>query len=128
MLIGPPVVLTYFEVRQIYLDGRPHPKDVNPTWTGHSIGDWEGDTLVIDTLGFNGQAWYAGGLSSTESLHVVERYRRPDLGHLELEMTIEDPAVLQKPWRQKRTAHLVSGENIEEYVCAENNKDVQHLR
>jgi hypothetical protein len=95
-------------VRQIFLDGRSHPKDINPTWTGNSIGHWEGDTLVIDTVGFNAQAWYAGGLSSTESLHVVERYRRPDLGHLELEMTIEDPAVLQKPWRQMRTAHLVS--------------------
>ena len=83
---------------------------------------------MIDTVGFNRQAWYAGGLSSTESLHVVERYRRPDLGHLELEMTVEDPAVLQKRWRQKRTAHLVSGENVEEYVCAENNKNIQHLR
>ena len=95
---------------------------------GHSIGAWEGDTLVIDTVGFNGQAWYAGGLSSTESLHVVERYPAAGPRASELEMTVEDPAVLQKRWRQKRTAHLVSGENVEEYVCAENNKDIQHLR
>jgi hypothetical protein len=128
MLIGPPVVSTYFEVRQIFMDGRPHPKDVNPTWMGNSIGHWEDDTLVIDTVGFNGLAWYSGGLTSTESLHVVERYRRPDLGHLELEITVEDPAVLEKPWRQKRNAHLVPDEDIEEYVCAENNKDVEHLR
>ena len=128
MLIGPPVVSTYFEVRQIFLDGRPHPRDVNPTWLGHSVGRWEGDTLVVDTVGFNGLAWYAGGLSSTESLHVIERYRRPDLGHLKLQITVEDPAVLVKPWTQKRTAHLVPSEDIEEYVCSENNKDVEHLK
>lgn len=128
MLIGPPVVSTYFEVRQIFLDGRSHPRRVNPTWLGHSIGHWEGDTLVIDTVGFNGLAWYSGGLSSTESLHVIERYRRPDLGHLDLEITVDDPAVLEKPWSQKRTAHLVPDEDIEEYVCAENNKDVEHLK
>lgn len=128
MLIGPPIVSTYFEVRQIFLDGRSHPRHVNPTWLGNSIGRWEGDTLVIDTVGFNGSSWYSGGLSSSESLHVIERYRRPDLGHLELEITVEDPAVLRKPWSQRRTAHLVPGEDIEEYVCEENNKDVEHLR
>ena len=128
MLIGPPVVSTYFEVRQIFLDGRMHPRDVNPTWMGHSAGHWEGDTLVIDTVGFNALAWYGGGLSSTESLHVTERYWRPDMGHLELEITVDDPAVLEKPWIQKRTSHLVPDEDIEEYVCAENNKDVEHLK
>lgn len=128
MLIGPPVVTTYSEVRQIFLDGRSHPNDVPPTWMGHSVGHWESDTLVIDTVGFNGLAWYSGGLSSSESLHVVERYRRPDLGHLELEITVEDPAVLQRPWSQKRFAHLVPEEDIEEYVCVENNQDVEHLK
>lgn len=128
MLIGPPIVSTYFEVRQIFLDARPHPKDGNSTWMGHSAGHWEGDSLVIDTTGFNDQAWYAFGLSSTGSLHVIERYRRPDLGHLELEMTVDDPAVLRKPWKQQRTSHLVPGEEIEEYVCPENNKDVEHLK
>jgi len=128
MLIGPPVASTYFEVRQIFLDGRPHPQDVNPTWMGHSIGRWEGETLVIDTVGFNRFAWYSGGLSSTESLHVIERYRRPDLGHLELEITVDDPAVLEKPRIQKRASHLVPDEDVEEYVCAENNKDVEHMK
>ncbi|HXP85025.1 MAG TPA: carboxypeptidase-like regulatory domain-containing protein [Bryobacteraceae bacterium] len=113
--------------RQIFLDGRPHPKNPDPNWLGHSIGHWEGDTLVVDTVGFNGLAWYGGGLPSTENLHVVERYTRTDLGHLELEITIEDPAVLRTPWTQKRKADLDPHEDVEEYVCTENNKDVEHM-
>jgi hypothetical protein len=115
--------------RQIFLDGRNHPKDLNPTWLGHSVGHWEGDTLVVDTVGFNGLAWYGGGggIPSTELLHVVERYHRTDLGHMEVEVTLEDPPVLRKPWVQKRVLNLDPKEDLEEYICTENEKDVEHL-
>jgi hypothetical protein len=113
--------------RQIFLDGRDHPKEINPTWQGHSVGRWEGSTLVVDTVGFNGLAWYPDGLPSTEMLHITEHYHRTDLGHLETDITIEDPPVLRKPWTQKRIYNLDPKEDIEEYVCTENEKDVQHM-
>ena len=114
--------------RQIYLDGRPHPKDPNPSWQGHSIGRWEGDTLVIDRIGFNDRAWLdRDGHPHTDKLHVVERYRRPDVGHLESEVTVEDPGVLAKPWTMKRVAELAPAEEIYEFVCTENNLDVPHM-
>jgi len=107
--------------RQVFLDGRPHPKDPDPTWQGHSIGKWEGDTLVIDTIGFNNRAWLPNALPSTETLHVIERYRRPDLAHLEIEVILEDSATLTKPWRQQMVWTLAPGEEILESVCNENN-------
>jgi hypothetical protein len=114
--------------RQIYLDGRPHPKDPNPVWQGHSTGRWEGDTLVIDRVGFNDRAWLdRDGHPHTDKLHIVERYRRPDLGHLEDEITVEDPGVLAKPWTMKRVAELAPSEEIYEFVCTENNVDVPHM-
>jgi hypothetical protein len=114
--------------RQIYLDGRPHPKDPNPAWQGHSIGRWEGDTLVIDRVGFNDRAWLdRDGHPHTDKLHVVERYRRPDLGHFEAEVTVEDPGVLAKPWTIKRVAELAPAEEIYEFICTENNVDVAHM-
>jgi hypothetical protein len=114
--------------RQVFLDGRGHPKDPNPTWMGHSIGRWEGDTLVIDTVGFNDRSWVdTAGHPHTEQLHVIERYRRPDLGHLEIEFTILDPEVYVKPWTFKRAADLDAGDEVGEYVCNENEKDVLHM-
>jgi hypothetical protein len=116
--------------RQVFLDGRSHPKDLDPTWIGHSIGRWEGDTLVIDTVGFNDKSWLstvANPYPHTEMLHVVERYRRPNLGHLELEMTMEDPATFKKPWTVKREANLDPTDEIMEYICNENEKDLKHL-
>jgi hypothetical protein len=113
--------------RQIFLDGRGHPKDPNPTWIGDSVGHWEGDTLVVDTVGFNGLIWpNTDGLPATEMLHITERFHRTDLGHLETETTFEDPPVLRKPWTQKRVLNLDPKEDVEEDVC-ENNKDLQHL-
>lgn len=114
--------------RTVYLDGRPHPKDPNPNWMGHSIGHWEGDTLVVDTVGFNDLSWLLNaGHPHTEMLHVVERLRRPDLGHLEIEFTIEDPGAYAKPWIIKRVADLAPGYEIGEYVCSEGEKDAAHL-
>ena len=114
--------------RTVYLDGRPHPKDPNPTWMGHSIGHWEGDTLVIDTVGFNDRTWLdAQGHPHTEKMHVIERLRRPDLGHLEIEFTIDDPGAYAKPWIIKRVADLDPNDEIGEYVCTEGERDVVHM-
>ncbi|MEP7310339.1 MAG: carboxypeptidase-like regulatory domain-containing protein [Acidobacteriota bacterium] len=112
--------------RKVYLDGRVHPKNLNPSWMGHSIGRWQGDTLVIDTVGFNDKSWI--GLSPhTERLHVIERYRRPDKGHLEIIVTIEDPGAYLKPWTQRSTWDFAPEEDVLEYICTENNKAAQHL-
>ena len=114
--------------RQIYLDGRPHPKNEDPTWYGHSVGHWEGDTLVIDRVGFNAIGWLDGdGHHNTEALHVVERMRRPDYGHLEVSMTFEDPAVLKAPWTVTRLSILAPEEDVKEYACNENNVDPPHM-
>ena len=113
---------------QIYLDGRPHPRDPNPAWYGHSIGRWDGDTLVVDRVGFDSRVWLdQDSHPHTDKLHVIERYQRPDLGHLEIEITVEDPGVLARPWTMKRAAELAPGEQIYEFICPENNRDVQHL-
>lgn len=107
--------------RQVFLDGRPHPADVNPTWMGHSIGKWEGDTLVIDSAGFHDRSWLPNGVPHTERLHVIERYRRSDLGHLEVDVTFEDPGTFMKPWQMRMVWELVPGEELLEYFC-ENNR------
>jgi len=113
--------------RQVFLDGRGHPKDPNPSWMGHSIGRWEGDVLVIDTVGFNDRSWLdPQGHPHTEKMRVTERLRRPDLGHLEIEFTIDDPGAYKKPWTIKRIADLDPGDEVGEYVC-ENNKDPEHI-
>ena len=114
--------------RTVYLDGRHHPKDPNPNWMGHSIGHWERDTLVIDTVGFNDRTWLdTAGHPHTEKLHVTERLRRPDVGHLEIEFTIDDPGAYVKPWTIKRIADLDPGDEIGEYVCTEGERDAVHM-
>ena len=114
--------------RQIFLDGRQHPKDLNPSWLGHSVGHWEDDTLVIDTVGFNGKAWLGfAGLPASEQLHVVERYRRPDLGHLQSEVTIDDPGAYAKPWTIKKASDLSRDDTLMEYMCNENERDRGHI-
>ena len=114
--------------RQVFLDGRGHPKDPNPLWMGHSIGHWEGDTLIIDTVGFDDRSWLdTAGHPHTEMMHVIERFRRPDLGHLEIEFTIDDPGAYANPWKIKRVSELDANDDIGEYVCTENEKDVEHM-
>ncbi len=114
--------------RQVFLDGRGHPKDPNPMWMGHSIGHWEGDTLVIDSVGFDDRSWLdSQGHAHTERMHVIERFRRPDLGHLEIEFTIDDPGAYAKPWKIIRASELDTNDDIGEYVCTENEKDVEHM-
>jgi hypothetical protein len=128
---SPSVIVILFEhvfsYRQIFLDGRGHSKDADPTWMGHSVGRWDGDTLLIDTAGFNDKSWTPARFPHTEKLHMIERIRRPDLGHLEIETTFDDPGTYAKPWTSKRVSNLFAGEEIGEYICAENNQDVEHL-
>jgi hypothetical protein len=111
----------------IYLDGRARPKDYGPTWYGRSAGRWEGDTLVVDSAGFNDKSWLPDNQAHSEKLHIVERYSRPDLGRLEIEFTLEDPDAFAGTWVIKRTADLAPDEQMMEYICNENEKDRNHL-
>jgi hypothetical protein len=113
--------------RKIFMDGRPHDPNVQQTWLGDSIGHWDGDTLVVDTVGMNDITWIdEAGIPHSDALHVIERISRPDLGHLEIEHTIDDPKTFTKPWKFTTHPTLLKGELIE-YICQENNLDVQHL-
>jgi Carboxypeptidase regulatory-like domain len=124
------IVLTedVFPYRQIFLDGRLHPKDADPTWMGNSIGHWEGDTLVVDTAGFNDKGWSPIPYPRTEMFHMIERIQRPDMGHIEIETTVDDPGTYKKPWKFKLASTLLVGEEIGEYVCTENNQYAGHAR
>ena len=108
----------------MFLDGRRHPADPDPTWLGHAVGTWDGDTLVVDTVGFNDRSWI-GASPHTETLHVTERYHRPDFGHLDVRVTFDDPRTFTKPLNQNLTWELVPDEEVLEFVC-ENNK-ADHL-
>jgi hypothetical protein len=115
--------------RQIFMDGREHPEDPDPTWYGHSVGHWDGDTLVIDTVGFNDLFWFDfRGHPHTEQLHVVERYTRTSYGVLENVTTVTDPGAYAKPFTIRYEAELRPGWDLMEYICNENNQDVEHLR
>lgn len=111
--------------RLIHMDGRAHqPDDVIPTYYGDSVGKWDGDTLVIDTLGFNERFWFAnGGLPHTESLHETERLSRPDFNTLKYEVTVDDKGAYTRPWSASWTLHWVPNQEIEEYFCDEYNRD-----
>lgn len=112
---------------QVYLDGRKHPEDPY-SWYGHNTGAWQGDTLVVDRVGFNDRVWLDQDLHPhTDKLHVVERYRRPDLGHLEIETTVDDPGTFLHPYTTKRIADLAPDQEIHEFICNENNQDPAHL-
>ncbi len=117
-------------VRQNFLDGRTHPKDPNPTWQGHSIGRWDSDTLVIDTTGYNDKSWLSlTGIPHTEQLHTVERIRRPDYGHIDVEITMNDQGAFTAPWKRTFIATLAPPEEeIMEFICNENNHDASHYR
>jgi hypothetical protein len=110
--------------RQIFMDGRKHPEDPSPTWYGHSIGRWEKDTLVIDTIGLNDRFWLDGsGIPHTEQLHLVERWTRTDFTTLRREVTIEDKGAFTRPFTVSYTAKLGEpGSDILEYICIENNQ------
>ena len=114
--------------RQVFMDGRPLPKNAQPTWMGYSIGRWEGDTLVVETIGQNGKTWLdMRGLPGTESLKVTERYSRPNIGRINIDVTIDDPKAYTKPWNVKLSWRLVPDTDLIESICEENNKDLPHM-
>ena len=114
--------------RQIFMDGREHPDDPDPTWYGHSVGRWEGDTLVVETIGFNDKFWFDFfGHPHTEQLRTIERYTRTSLGTLENEITIIDPGAYAKTFTVKFVATLRRGWELMEYICNENNQDVGRM-
>ncbi len=114
--------------RQIFTDGRKLPVDPNPNWQGYSIGHWDGDTLVVETAGSNGKAWMdTNGHPVTDALKLTERFHRRDMGHLDLEITIDDPKAYTKPWTVKQVANLQPDTELLEYICEENNRDVGHF-
>jgi len=116
--------LTY---RQVYMDGRALETTPNPNWIGYSVGRWEGDTLVVDSFGFNDRTWLdSEGHPHSEALRTTERYRRRNLGTLDIEMTLSDPAVYAKPWTVAVSAELAADTEMLEYVCNENNKNREH--
>lgn len=111
--------------RVIYMDGRAHPQgeNVRPTFLGHSVGKWEGDTLVIDSVGFNEKMWAVGAFPNTSQLHLVERISRPNLKTLSYEVTVDDPGAYTKPWSGKWTitettgSKWIAGGEMFEYIC-----------
>jgi len=128
----PGVILVLYEYgttfRQIFTDGRKLPKDPNPTWMGYSVGHWEGDTLVVESNGFNGKAWLSGqGNPISDSLHLIERIHRRDFGHMDIQITIDDPKAYTKPWTAELHPELVPDTELIEFVCNENEKDLSHL-
>ena len=108
--------------REVFMDGRSHPKNLKPSYYGHSIGWWEGDTLVIDTVGYNEGFWLDRmGAPHTERLHTVERVTRLDAASMRYEMTIDDPAVYTEPWKATFDMRWNEGVELFEYICQEAN-------
>jgi len=114
--------------RQIYTDGRSLPKDPDPSWVGHSVGRWQGDALVVETGGFTERSWLDGiGHPRSESMRITERYRRRDFGHMDLEVTFEDPKYYTRPFTVTEKLDLIPDSDVIEYVCNENEKDRAHV-
>ena len=114
--------------REIFTDGRPLPKDPNPTWQGYSIGRWEGDDFVVETNGLNDKIWMdTNGHPLSEAAHVTERFRRHDYGHMDIQITIDDPKAYTKPWTITENPSLMADTELLESVCEENNKDARHI-
>jgi len=115
---------TWFHV--VPTDGRGHSKDLDPTWFGNSVGKWDGDTLVIDTIDFNGQTRLdTVGHPHSDALHMVETFERADAGHVTYTVTVDDPKTYAKPWKNVRTFTLRPDWELLEYSCEENNKDLR---
>jgi hypothetical protein len=114
--------------RVVYMDGRPHRKEPNPSFVGDAIGRWDGDTLVVDTIGFNDTTWLdQEGHPHTESLHTVERFTRRDEMTLHYQVTIDDRMAYTNSWTTSYTIPWAPGAELLEYICQENNKDLPHM-
>ena len=115
--------LTY---RQIFMDGRALETEPNPSFMGYSVGHWEGDTLVVESVGFKDRTWLVGGYPHTEALRTVERYQRRDFGHLAIEVELHDSALYAEPWKTTIQAQLAADTEMLEYVCNENQEFHEH--
>ena len=114
----------YMNVFRVIPFASKHPDDIIPSYLGSAIARWEGDTLVVDSIGYNDQTWLAGtGTFHTDALHTIERFTRVDKDRINYEITMEDPNVLTKPWILQSSLMLREGTRLEEYTCAENNID-----
>jgi len=114
--------------RQIYMDGRTLPKDPSPTWLGYSVGHWEGDTLVIESAGFNDRSWLdRAGHPHSESLRVTEKFRRVDFGHMQFQISFEDPETLTKPLNFSLAVNYEADTDMLENVCNETDRDKVHI-
>jgi hypothetical protein len=114
--------------RQIFTDGRPLPADPNPSWNGYSSGKWEGDTLVVETSGFRDGMWLdATGNPMTDQAKITERFRRINFGHLEIEITVDDPKAYTKPWTVKLNQVIKLDTDLLDFYCSDNEKDGPHL-
>jgi hypothetical protein len=114
--------------RVFYMDGREHPKDLDPSYYGHSVGHWDGETLVVDTVGYNERFWFVReGLPHTEQLHLTEKFSRPEYDTLRYEVTVDDPGAYTKPWSGGWAIPWNPNDEVYEYMCQENNRDVKHM-
>ena len=114
--------------RTIFMDGRPHPKNLEPGYYGHSVGRWEGDALVVDTVGYNEKFWLdREGEPHTEQLHLIERFTRPDFNTLQYEVTVDDPGAYTKPWTGGFILRWSAGTELFEYVCQDNNRSPEAM-
>jgi hypothetical protein len=115
--------------RQIFTDGRELPKDPQPSWLGYSVGKWDGDTFVVDTIGVNERTWMDNaGRPHSDALHTIERYHRRSFGMMDVTLTIDDAKAYTRPWTVDISpSRLVVGQDLLEYVCTENNRDIPHL-
>jgi hypothetical protein len=129
----PGVVVIIYEanngLRQIFMDGRTLPSsDAEPWWFGYSVGHWDGDALVVETTGFKDMGWLdEEGTPVTTAGKVIERFRRPNFGTLEIEITVDDPKTFTKPWTVKLNQRLLPDTDLIEFVCLENNRSLPHL-
>jgi hypothetical protein len=115
--------------RQVFMDGRPLPSDPNPSFMGYSVGRWQGDTLVVESVGFKDGGWLDRlGHPHSGRLHLTERYRRRDFGHLSIEMTIDDPEAYEKPFTYTQPTVLLPDTDLLEFYCTENEKDAQYFK
>jgi hypothetical protein len=116
------------QYRQIFTDGRRFPIDPNPAFMGYSVGRWEGDTLVAETVGLKDGMWLdLFGHPTTDSLHVTERFHRIDYGHMQLDIILDDPKAYQKPWQISLRPQLLPDTEMIEFVCNENNRGMEHM-
>ena len=116
------------QYRQIFTDGRPLPEDPNPTWNGYSTAKWDGDTLVIQTIGFRDDLWLdANGNPLTDAGKMTEKIRRPNFGMLQIEITIDDPKAYTAPWTVTLNQPIVLDSELLDYYCLENEKDAVHM-